>query len=94
MQIKHELVNNAGRFYVEENNKTLAEMDFELPKKNILLITHTEVNDELTGKGIGKQLVTAAVVYARDKSFTLKANCSFAKAMLDKTQGIADVYTT
>lgn len=92
MNIEYELNGKSGRFFVEKDKIALAEMDFELHDNNILLITHTEVSDALEGKGVGKQLVNAAVEFARNKSLTIKSVCSFAKAVLDKTPEFADVY--
>ena len=92
MDIKQQIKENGGRFYIEENNDSKAELDFELHDKNFLLIKHTEVDKSHAGKGIGKQLVSAAVKYARDNSIKIKATCSFAKALLDKTIEFADVY--
>ncbi len=92
MRIKKEISNNAARFIVEKEKTILAQMDFELRDNNILLITHTIVSDALKGKGVGKQLVSAAVDYSREKSLTIKSECSFAKAVLDKTPEYADVY--
>ncbi len=92
MEIKHEIIENTGRFYIEEESINLAQLDYQLPDKSTLLITHTEVNDSLAGKGIGKELVGAAVHYARDKSFVVKATCSFARAILDSSADFGDVY--
>ncbi len=92
MKINNDVVGKSGRFYVIEDNETVAEMDYELPDKNTLLIVHTEVGKSLTGKGVGKQLVSAAVNYARDNSLSIKATCSFAKKVLDRTPEFADVY--
>ncbi|MDB5199136.1 MAG: hypothetical protein JWO92_1099 [Chitinophagaceae bacterium] len=92
MHIKQETIDKAGRFYVEDNECTIAEMDYQLPDKNTLLIVHTEVNESLGGKGVGKQLVAAAVDYARENSLVIKATCPFAKKVLDITPEFADVY--
>ena len=94
MEIQNELHEHTGRFYIQENNETVAEMDYQFPGNNILLIVHTEVDDSLAGKGVGRHLVAAAVEYARRNSLRLKATCPFAKKVLDRMPGIADVYYT
>ncbi len=94
MKIRNETIDIAGRFYIEENNAAVAEMDYQLPDKNTLLIVHTEVDKSLEGKGVGKQLVSAAVDYARKNSLWVKATCLFAKKVLDRTPEFADVYNT
>lgn len=92
MEIKNEAFEKTGRFYIEKNDETTAEMYYQLPDKNTLLIVHTEVDESLEGKGIGKQLVAAAVDYARNNSLRVIATCSFAKKVLDRTKEFADVY--
>ena len=92
MEIKQEMVGNTGRFYIEEGNDILAEMEYEFADKINLLITHIEVSESLEGRGIGRQLVAAVVEYARKNSLLIKATCPFAKKVLDKTPEFADVY--
>lgn len=92
MEIQNEVYENTGRFYIEENNNTVGEMDFQLPGNNILLIIHTEVSETLAGKGVGKQLVSAAVDYARKNSLAIKATCPFANKVLERTPEFTDVY--
>jgi predicted GNAT family acetyltransferase len=92
MKIENEIIDKAGRFYIKENNETVAEMDFQYPDENTLLIVHTEVGESLEGKGVGKHLVKAAVDYAREHSLQLTATCTFAKKVLDRSPEYADVY--
>ncbi len=92
MEILNERHDNTGRFYIEESGETLAEMDYQFPDENNLLIVHTEVNDMLAGKGIGRKLVESAVNYAREKSYIVTATCPFAKKVLDRSPEFADVY--
>lgn len=92
MKILHEIVEQAGRFFIEESNQTIAELDFELHKENTLLITHTAVDKSFEGKGIGRQLVIEAVEYARNKLLIIKVTCPFAKKILDRSNEFSDVY--
>ncbi len=92
MKIEHESREDNGRFYIKENNEKLAEMIYHKPDKNTLLITHTEVDQSMEGKGIGKQLIAAAVEYARSSAYTIMATCPFAKKILERMKDYADVY--
>lgn len=94
MNIQNEIHHKTGRFYIEENNEILAEMDYQFPAKDTILIVHTEVAESLAGKGVGKELVKAAVNYARENQLHIKATCSFAKKVLDRSPEYADVYNT
>lgn len=93
MKIQIEKHDNTGRFYIEDNNKRVAELEYTFSAENTLLIVHTEVSEEYSGKGVGKQLVTAAAEYARNNSLSLKASCSYAKVVLARGKEYADVYT-
>lgn len=92
MKIQQDTSENSSCFYIEEDNKAKAQLDYEIRDKNTLLIMHTEVDGNLNGKGIGKQLVAAAVEYARNNSLKVNAACTFAKKVLDRTKEFADVY--
>lgn len=92
MEIKQEKLGANERFYIEEDNNILAEMVYHFIDKTTFLITHTEVDETIEGKGIGRQLVVAAVNYARQNSFMIKATCPFAKKVLDKSPEFSDVY--
>jgi len=91
MIIKQEDAGKTGRFYIEIDGNTLAEMDYNI-LDDILLITHTEVDESLAGKGIGKQLVNSAVDYVRTNSMHIKSVCPFAKKVLERDPGYSDVY--
>ncbi len=56
-----------------------------------MIIDHTEVDPSLKGKGVGKQLVNAAVEKARAGNFKIVPLCPFAKAVLEKSEEYADV---
>ncbi len=60
-----------GMFYVEQAGKILAEMTYVWVGTDRFIIDHTAVDDSLGGKGIGKQLVTKAVEFAREKGLKI-----------------------
>ena len=80
-----------GIFYVEKNNNILAEMTFIWAGTDRIIIDHTEVNDVLKGKGVGKQLVTKAVDFAREKKIKVIPLCPFAKSVFDRVKEFNDV---
>lgn len=80
-----------GIFYVEENNNLLAEMTFVWAGPDRIIIDHTEVNDVLKGKGVGKQLVAKAVEFARDRKIKVIPLCPFAKSVFDRVKEFNDV---
>ena len=56
-----------------------------------VIIDHTDVDDRLRGQGAGKQLVKAAVEWARAENRKLMPLCPFAKSVFDKTAEYSDV---
>lgn len=91
MDIKHKQENSKGLFYVEKDNRILAEMTYTLPSANLMIIDHTEVSEELRGQNVGYQLVHAAVEYARKQKIKIIPLCPFANAVFKKKPEFADV---
>ncbi|QOI96143.1 MAG: N-acetyltransferase [Flammeovirgaceae bacterium] len=91
MIVQFEQPGTKGAFFIEEDGKRLAEMTFSLAGNRVLIIDHTEVSDALRGKGTGKQLVEAAVQYAREKKIKILPLCPFAKAVFEKSKSYHDV---
>lgn len=56
-----------------------------------IIIDHTEVDDSLRGKNVGKQMVSAAVDYARSKSISILPLCPFANSVFKKVKEFQDV---
>jgi uncharacterized protein len=90
-QIEH---GSKGAFVIKENNERLAEMTYSKAGDKLIIIDHTEVSDALRGKGAGKQLVSAAVEFARTQDLKILPLCTFAKAVFDKTPEFKDVLST
>lgn len=91
MDIQHTEEGSKGTFYIEKNGKQLAEMTYSRAGDDLLIIDHTQVDDELRGKGIGQDLVHAAVSYARSHHFKILPLCPFAKSVFKKEKDLQDV---
>jgi predicted GNAT family acetyltransferase len=90
MEIQREDNGQYGEFFIEENNDRVAFLAFRWVE-DVLTLDHTEVDEKLSGRGIGKQLVTAAVEYAREKKVKINPLCSYAHALFEKIKDFADV---
>src|SRR3954447_11105282 len=66
----------AGRFELNVDGH-LAELVYRLNGKRLVLI-HTGVPDELEGRGLGGQLVRAALEKAKAEGLTVVPRCPFA----------------
>lgn len=61
----------------------LAKLNYRVGDGEIDLI-HTEVPEELGGRGLGNTLVEAALAYARDKRLKVIPSCSFVNKYLSR----------
>jgi predicted GNAT family acetyltransferase len=91
MQVQHEELRKKGAFFFEENGQRVAEMLYFHSKPGEITIYHTEVSATLAGKGVGRELVTAGVKYARENDLRIVPTCSYAKSVIDKTPEFQDV---
>lgn len=91
MEIKQIIKEDNGYFKAEENGIEAGELTYSWVGKNKFIIDHTEVNPDFRGKNIGKQLIMAAVTFARESKVKIIPECSYAKSVFDKTDEIKDV---
>ncbi|MGA9638471.1 GNAT family N-acetyltransferase [Flavobacterium sp.] len=90
-EVKLEINNDKGLFYIEIDNKIEAKMTFVFAGSDKIIIDHTEVNKAYNGKGLGKKMVQKAVEFAREKKLKIIPLCPFAKRVFDKTPEFKDV---
>jgi uncharacterized protein len=78
-EIQFYLEGNRGKFFMEENNEEVAEMEIGLRDGNVT-VYHTEVADHLKGKGVAGKLLEAMVAYARKNNLKVIALCPYVYA--------------
>lgn len=88
--ISHERSGHRGAFVWQAEGTRLAEMTYTVAGSRVI-IDHTQVDDSLRGKGVGAQLVQAAVQFARTENVRLMPLCPYAKSIFDKTPEYGDV---
>jgi uncharacterized protein len=91
MEIQNKNDGKRGVFFMEDAGKEIALMHYTFAGPGKIIIDHTEVNDAYEGKGLGKQLVKAGVVYAREHQMKILPLCPFAKKIFEITPDFADV---
>lgn len=91
MHVKLKNDGKRGSYYVEVEGKILAQMTFTWAGMHQIIIDHTEVDEQLQGKGAGRQMVFEAVNEARNKHFKIIPLCPFAKSVFDRNPAIGDV---
>lgn len=80
-----------GEFFIEVDHHQAAKMTYVWAGQSKFIIDHTEVGDSLRGQGAGKQMVAAAVEFARQKGIKIIPLCPFAKSVIDQTVEFQDV---
>ena len=90
MAIEHQPAGHKGAFVWMQNGEKLAQMSYSVAGSRVI-IDHTDVDDRLRGQGAGKQLVKAAVEWARRENVKLMPLCPFARSVFDKTPDYSDV---
>lgn len=91
MQIQQKNNDEKGMFYFEKNNSILAKMTYVWSGTDRIIIDHTEVNPSLKGQGVGKQMLTKAVEFARAKGISIIPLCPFARSVFNKMPEYTDV---
>jgi predicted GNAT family acetyltransferase len=91
MEIKHNQGKTNGVFYMEDNGKQISTMTYVFRNENTFIIEHTVVDPVYGGKGLGKQLVKAAVNFARENNYKIIPLCPFAKGIFDRMPEFSDV---
>lgn len=74
-----------------ENEKRAGVMTYSIAGEELIIIDHTEVEPEHSGKSIGKQMLYKIVEMAREKNIKIIPLCPFAAAMFKKAGDIQDV---
>ena len=91
MLIQHKQEGSKGMFFVENDGEIQAEMVYNMPSADTMIIEHTEVGDELHGQNVGYKLLNALVEYVRKHNIKVIPLCPFAKSVFDKKLDIQDV---
>ena len=91
MQVQHNYSEKNGVFFIVDNGKQIATMNYVFAGEKQFIIEHTEVNPEYNGQGLGKLLVKAAVDFARINDLKISPLCPYANAVFKKTPDYKDV---
>ena len=79
-------------FYVGDSEENpLAKMTFVPTGEHRIIVDHTYVSDELSGQGIGRQLLSELVDWARKENKKIIPLCPYAKAQMQKSSDYHDM---
>ena len=91
MEVIHKNNEKHGSFEVIDQEKSVAQMTYTWAGPTKFIIDHTAVSENYTGKGLGKQMLMAAVAFARKEHLKILPLCPYAKSVFDKEPELADV---
>lgn len=91
MNIKQSDDTKHGAFEIFDADVKAGEMAYTWAGDSMLIIDHTDVEDQFRGQGIGRQLLDALVAFAREREIKVIPLCPFSKSVFDKDQSIHDV---
>lgn len=80
-----------GRYVLEQDGE-IAELQYEVRDGRMILV-HTEVPSALAGRGIGGNLVEAAVDRARGEGLSIEPQCRFARGWLRRHPQVVGALT-
>lgn len=89
--MKHVDDKSGGFFAVEEKGREQGRMTYVYREIDIFVINHTHVEPDSQGKGLGTEMVMAAVDFARDKNYKIAPTCPFARSVFIKNPELQDV---
>lgn len=89
--VVHERQGNKGAFRYRIHDEYLAEMAYTMAGDHLMIIEHTEVDERLRGKGIGKQLQYNLIDYVRHNDIMVIPVCPFAKVQFERMKEWRDV---
>lgn len=83
-----------GLLKAVEDNKEAGALVYVWDDNHRIIIEHTEVKKDFSGRGVGKLLVSEAVKLARTKGAKILPLCTFAKHIFEQTEEYKDVLST
>ncbi|SRR5690606_38555415 len=90
-EIRHEDNERGGAFFVERGGRRVARMTYQRARPPVIVIDHTEVDESLSGQGVGRMLLDALVAWARATGTRVRVTCPYARAQFARDPSIGDV---
>ena len=91
INIQHTETDRNGIFEAWLDDTQVGEMTYLRPTPQRMIIDHTRVFDGFEGRGIARQMVLAAVDFARIHNRQIVPVCSYARTLLTRTDEYKDI---
>jgi predicted GNAT family acetyltransferase len=84
VSIEREELNGVHEFVLRVDGERMGFLEFTRPDTGVMRIEYVEVDPELRGTGLGKQLVEKAVAFATDARLRVVPICGYARAVISR----------
>lgn len=91
ISIKHHAQNQE---FTATSEGHAGELAYSTPAEGVVDFTHTFVEEELRGKGVGEALARAALDYARQHQLRVRTSCKFMAAFVRQHAEFQDLLDT
>jgi predicted GNAT family acetyltransferase len=78
-------------FVGEDEVNPIAYISFKMDDDDDFIVDSTQVSDQLSGQGVGSKLVTIMVDYAEQEGKKIVPECPFARAVMEKDEGMRNM---
>lgn len=80
-----------GFALAQEDGKRMGMMTYSIAGPSLIIVDHTEVEEEYKKKGVGLEMLHKIVEMAREQDKKIMPLCPFANAMFKRHEDIRDV---
>jgi uncharacterized protein len=80
-----------NRFEGWLDDRLVAVSEYELPKSDVIMFLHTEVDPEFEGQGLGSVLASTLLDQVRARGLRVVARCPFIAAYIRRHREYADL---
>ena len=87
--VTREEADGIQEFVLRVDGQRLGSLDFTRPDAGVMRIEYVEVAPELRGTGLGRQLVQAAVDWARQGDLKVVPICGYARAVMTRDSAMS-----
>lgn len=94
MEISHKNSPEQGSFLAEEDGKRIGFLSYEWASDTVFAIMHTVVEPAFQGRGVARELLDAAVAFARENGYKIRPVCPYAEKVLNRDSSLGDVLLT
>ncbi|MDX5325268.1 MAG: N-acetyltransferase [Bacteroidota bacterium] len=91
IEVLHDETLKEGSFFVKEKGKRVAELSYRKISKDLISADHTEVNEEMQGKGVAQAMYHELIRTARQRGWKIKPQCPFVRKMMKKDPEVHDI---